>query len=384
MSVSIITFANLGQKKNHRTAGILPVIRIFSKKKKLVQVICQINKNSNIPGVVSATPFFIRYVVRAVEIVFHISLRRVHQNLLDYFAHIKLRQADIHLFHAGESFTRTFRRSRKFGAITVSIATISDLEKNQEIEDEEMKLLGIRDYETNAKQALKRCPDYKRFDYIIAYSDFVRKSYIEKGYPAEKIFTAYSDIPIPPIPLKKQNPSFKILYLAYISPRKGLHYLLEAWKDLQLPDAQLVIVGGYGRIPEQLKKQYEVAIDEDPRITRIGRTKDPSKYYEDASLFVFPSLYEGNPKVVMEAMTYEVPVITTDHAQSIIEDGKSGLVVPIRDVEALKEKIRFCYNNRDLADKIGRAGRKAMENKKPFGEAVFEIYQDILKREHNV
>ena len=109
--------------------------------------------------------------------------------------------------------------------------------------------------------------------------------------------------------------------------------------------------------------------------------RDPAPYYKEASIFVLPSLSEGNPRVVMEAMAHGLPVITTTNAQSVVEDGKSGFVVPIRDIAALKEKIAYLYNHRDTAEKMGQEARKVMENKKPFGEAVFEISQEILRRE---
>ncbi|MEX0935058.1 MAG: glycosyltransferase family 4 protein [Candidatus Paceibacterota bacterium] len=382
MSLSIITFANLGEKTNHRTAGIVPVINKFSEEGELKQVVCQINKNSQFPGTVSATPTLLRYIVRVFEKVFGISLRRVHQTLLDFFASIKLTDADVHLFHAGESFTRTLRKSKKSRAISVGIATISDLQKNKDIENKEMRLLGIEDYITDAESALRRCPEYRSFDYIIAYSDFVKASYIAKGFPRDKIYVAYSDIPLPPTPsFQKSEDTFKVLYVAYTSPRKGLHYLLEAWNKLTLPNLELIVVGGYGRMPDELKERCKKIIKNNPSIRWAGKSKNPSSYYQEASVFAFPSLFEGNPKVVMEAMSYGVPVITTNHAQSIVEDGKSGFVVPIRDVEAFAEKIRFYYENRNVAECMGREGRKAMENKKSFGDMVFEIYQKILARE---
>jgi alpha-maltose-1-phosphate synthase len=96
---------------------------------------------------------------------------------------------------------------------------------------------------------------------------------------------------------------------------------------------------------------------------------------------VFPSLTEGFGRVTLEAMACGIPVITTENARGIVEDGKTGFVVPIRDAKALAEKIQYLYDNREIASEMGRQARLAVEKKKPFGEAVYEIYQEILKRE---
>ncbi len=381
MSVSIITFANLGEKKNHRTAGTTPVIEKFAKEKDLVQVICQINKNYWFKNTVSATPTPVRWCIRIMEKLTNRPFRHLHLKALDFFAQFKLKKANLYIFHTGESLSRTIRRARKKGGISVSLATISDPRKNQEIEEEEMKLLGIEGFKTESADAVKRCPDYNKFDYVIAYSEFVRQSYIEKGYPVDRIFTAYSDTPLP-LPVDRDwQGKFKVLYVAYTSPRKGLHYLLDAWRELDLPDAELVLVGKYNKTPPMLRRRYEQAINSDPSITWVGRVKDPTPYYRQASVFVLPSLIEGNPYVVMEAMGHSLPVITTPHAQSLVEDGKSGYVVPIRDVKAIKEKIAHLYYHRDVAERMGQAGREIMKNKKEYGEAVYEICQNILKRQ---
>jgi glycosyltransferase involved in cell wall biosynthesis len=212
----------------------------------------------------------------------------------------------------------------------------------------------------------------------------VKETYVKSGFPAEKIFVAYSDIDTEKFDIPKKDretdDSFKALYVSHTSPLKGLHYLLEAWSQLKIKNRKLTIVGDF-KVPEKLRQKYLNIIDKDKTIQWVGYDKDVAKYYKRASIFVFPSLTEGNPKVVMEAMASGLPVITTDNAQSIVKDGESGFVVPIRDSEAIKEKIEFLYNNPDIRETMGRKARRAVENKKNFGEAVYEIYQEICKRE---
>ena len=169
--------------------------------------------------------------------------------------------------------------------------------------------------------------------------------------------------------------------MAYTAQLKGLHYLLEAWNALNLSNAELVLVGGYGDMPIELKRRYDASISRNSTIRWAGGSLAPEDHYHVSDTLVFPSLSEGFGKVTLEAMACGLPVITTENAKGIVEDGKTGFVVPIRDANALKEKIEYLYNHRDIAEQMGREARRAVEQKRPFGEAVYEIYQEILRRE---
>jgi glycosyltransferase involved in cell wall biosynthesis len=78
------------------------------------------------------------------------------------------------------------------------------------------------------------------------------------------------------------------------------------------------------------------------------------------SVFVLPSLADGFGMVVPQAMACGLPVIVTENvgAADIVRDGRSGFIVPVRDVEALCEKLRFLHENRDLAREMGRQARQ--------------------------
>jgi len=219
------------------------------------------------------------------------------------------------------------------------------------------------------------------FDYILTFSEFNKMTYVKAGFPEEKIFVASLDIPLDKILPRKEIKKFKVLYVAYTNPRKGLSYLLDAWESLDLPLAELILVGKYVGMPEEMIRYCDEIINRNPSIKWVGGTQDPWQYYQDASVFVLPSLSECYGKVTLEAMASGVPVIVSENARAIVEDGKTGFVVPIRDAKVIKEKIEHLYYHRDIAEKMGQEARKAVENKKSFGEEVFEIYQEILKRE---
>lgn len=386
MSVSILTFANLGKKRNQPTADILPVIDTFAESGALVQVICQIHKDFYFPQTISAVPWFIRYPIRFLERVFRVPIpRRFVETLFDTFAQVWLKPATVTFFHGGFFLPKTFRKAQNLKSITVDITRTAHLDRNAQIEREEMRRLGVDTYYGWRDQLSRASTHCNEFSYIIALSEFVKESYMRVGYPEEKIYLASPDIDtVRFTPASHPTERFRVVYAAYTTPLKGLHYLLDAWEQLSLTDAELVLVGGYGYMPEVVRRQYDARITRNPTVTWIESTTTPEVHFQSASVFVFPSLTEGFGRVTLEAMACGIPVITTENARGIVEDGKTGFVVPIRDANAIREKLEYLYQHQDVAQEMGREARRAVEAKKPFGEAVYEIYKDILKREGTV
>ncbi|MCD5381981.1 MAG: glycosyltransferase family 4 protein [Candidatus Pacebacteria bacterium] len=383
MSVSIVTKANLGEKKNLKTDGIMPVIAVFAKQKLLVQILCQMHTHFDVPNTHSYAPAWYRYVLRILEYIPGISMQGVRRFVPDALASMQLQCAAVVFVHPAAQFARVARKAKKRGSTTIGIATVAHPVFEAALYTKEYARFGVTFDACGRFDTLHAA--LASIDYIIAYSDFVKETYVQHGFPEEQIFVAYSDIPLPQkVPVRHTTGTFKVLFLAYATPRKGLQYLLEAWDMLDLPDAELVVVGGYGSeayTPKEFKTYCDAIIARNPSITWVGKVTDTTSYYRDASLFVFPSLSEGNPKVVMEAMAHGLPVITTPNAQSVVEDGVSGYVVPIRDVQALQEKITVCYTHRTATVHMGNAARNTMEQKKPFGEAVFAVYKKIISNQ---
>ena len=77
---------------------------------------------------------------------------------------------------------------------------------------------------------------------------------------------------------------------------------------------------------------------------------------DEADLFVLPSLEEGLARVMLEAMGCGLPIVATTNtgATDVVREGVEGFVVPIRDVEALREKIAYLYENPERREAMGR------------------------------
>ena len=196
-------------------------------------------------------------------------------------------------------------------------------------------------------------------DRIFVPSSFVQNSLLEAGVKQGIISVIPFGAPIDYFqPQPKEDPRFRALFVGRVGPRKGVHYLLQAWHELKFPDTELVLVG-INEFPQGWLDRYT------ENIRHISSLPHASlnQYYTSANVLVLPSLVEGLALVQLEAMACGIPLITTPNAggSDIVTDGVEGFIVPIRDVEALKEKLEWCYQHPlDLAE-MGRAARRKAE-----------------------
>lgn len=387
MSASLVTGANFGRKSNFRTSDMLPLIETLSASGELKQIVCQINAGSLYPGTVGAIPNVIRLPLRALEKYVGLSFSRDTQDrIFDYFAAWRLKKVDVTFIHGGFFMPRTVARARALGNIIVDISVNAEIASNSRLEHEELTRLGYPSYAGTYTRLLRETAPLLDLDYLLLMSEYTKQTYLEAGYPADRIFIAHIDVDTERFKPREraEGEPFRVLYLAFTQPLKGVHYLLDAWESLNLPNSELRIVGDYSAMPEELKRVYQERIKKNQTITQRPGTLSPETEFVHASVYVFPTLTEGFGRSALEALSCGLPVITTEHAPGIVKDGVTGYVVPIRDGAAIAQKIQYLYDHPDEAKRMGQAARQSVLGKKPFGKAVQEIYTEIMRREGKV
>jgi glycosyltransferase involved in cell wall biosynthesis len=146
-----------------------------------------------------------------------------------------------------------------------------------------------------------------------------------------------------------------VLAVARLDPQKGLGHLLVA--AAQVPDAIFALAGeGPARGP--LEKLADRLGTRD-RVRFLGERSDVADLLAACDVFVLPSLYEGLPISVLEAMAAERPVIATaiGGTDEVVIDGESGLLVPPAQPEAMASALRLLLASPDLRARFGAAGR---------------------------
>jgi alpha-maltose-1-phosphate synthase len=179
-----------------------------------------------------------------------------------------------------------------------------------------------------------------------------------------------------PGPPRPSGAPFRALFVGQLGRRKGLHHLLEAWKQLALPNAELLLAGYPNEDGKELLKRYEgfyrfLGFVSDDELRRLFRESD---------VFLLPSWSEGAANVVYEAMASGLPCIVSEGACSIVRDGADGYIIPWADVPALKTQIRRLYDDPERRAQMAASARARAEHYSwdHFGRRLTSVYDAII------
>jgi glycosyltransferase involved in cell wall biosynthesis len=167
----------------------------------------------------------------------------------------------------------------------------------------------------------------------------------------DKILTVPLGAP-PPLPKdslpSEPQPTLRVIYVGTVSVRKGAHYLLRAWERVAGPGMELHLYGAI-LLPDSVCKAA-LAGRNGGRIVFHGSipARQLGDVYEQSSVLVLPTLCDGFGQVVTDALAHGLPVITTSNAGAadIVEHGKSGLIIPAADEDALAAALEWCADHR--------------------------------------
>ena len=198
-------------------------------------------------------------------------------------------------------------------------------------------------------------------DLILVPSFYSMSSLINAGISESKIRHCPYGVDLQQFDQKKyyrKGGKFILLFVGAIIPRKGLKYLLESYSQLTLSDSELFLVGSMPAGGE-IFNQYKGLFKHVPFLLH----EELVSYYQNADVFVFPSLDDAFPLAVLEAMASGTPVIISENTgtKDVVRNGIDGFIIPVRNVDALKEKILFFYNNREKVEEMGRNARTQAE-----------------------
>jgi alpha-maltose-1-phosphate synthase len=269
-----------------------------------------------------------------------------------------LKDADIFLFYngCGLDSARWFRRN---GGIGIVEAVNSHVLVQEQILAEEHRRLALPWRRFNPREVRRRVAEVEEADYVLLPSTFVARSFLARGIPAQRLLQV-------PYPVQKiagaaesmrrserDEKVFRVLYVGSISVRKGLRYLIEAFRLFKHPKKELWIVGTTAN-PSGLE---DISLPEGTRFFGPLKGEALQDVYARATIFCLPSIEDGFGLVLIEALYYGLPIIATENTgiEDLLSDGKGGMVVPIRDVSAILDWLNL------LAEDGGLLERKRME-----------------------
>ena len=300
----------------------------------------------------------------------HHYYRPLKKGFLDYITSRLILKAGCDVFHGwNNQALRSIKAARKIKAtVIIDSGSIHRFSK-EEILDEEYRRFGLEVKKYLAYTREASIEELSLADYIFLISEFAKQTFIKAGFDDKKLFVMGRGVDLnrfAPDKLKKDK--FRVLFVGRICIRKGVQYLLEAWKGLDLKNAELLLVGNIEDNFRPILAKY----NDIKNIVFTGFLKKPEEAYKRSTVFAFPSLEEGGAKATYEAMASSLPQITTENSASVVRDGIDGFIIPIRDSKAMKEKILYFYEN---PESVARMAANALENIKHHS---WESYRNRL------
>lgn len=277
----------------------------------------------------------------------------VGDNLFDVFASRYAAECDV--FHAyNHHGLISMRRAARHGVPTVVERASAHIDVQHRLLREEFARHGQRFPRLKWPLEWKHAQEYEEADHVIVTSEFVKRTMLQEGIPAEKLSVIPLGVNLEAFrPRPKPDDTFRVMFAGVISLRKGLPYLLEAFNRLGVPDAELLLVGAVYPEMRAIMRRYEGTY----RLVGGVPQGELARLYNTASVFVMPSIEDGFGMVVAEAMASGTPVIVTENVGITVEDGQHGYVVPIRDAGAIHERLITLYEDEDLRRTLGENAR---------------------------
>jgi glycosyltransferase involved in cell wall biosynthesis len=273
-----------------------------------------------------------------------------------------LKDADVLLVRSGAGQSGAIRKARSNGLAIVTDHSIAHPDFMHRALREEFARFGLpAGYDSRSdlwKLVLRDCADA---DLLLVNSDFVKKTFVEQGYPADKVRVAYLGVREEFFDLKRDyriDGPVHILFTGNFDIRKGVRLLLEAIRCCRQSgvDLRLELLGNLGNAAPCLQPGDDVFFTHTPfaPLTQVATA------FTRADLFVFPTFAEGSSRSAMEAAAAGLPIITTENCGLPLEHEKSAIYVPANDVASLTEAIARVSSDEGLRASMGKNAMKTV------------------------
>lgn len=189
----------------------------------------------------------------------------------------------------------------------------------------------------------------------------------------------------------KKEGIFTFIFVGRIVGDKGINELVSAFAELhkKYEKTRLLLIGNLEQHLDPLKAETLNVIDKHISIESLGPKYGDEllAYYAASDCFVFPSYREGFPNTVMEAGAMGLPSIVTDinGSREIIMDGKNGVIIPSKDVEALYHAMEEMITNSDKTKEYTDNAREMIASRFERGfvcKCLYDFYEEICGINH--
>ena len=254
-------------------------------------------------------------------------------------------------------------RMRRLGGYYICDRASSHIRYQDEILREEYRRWNTEFEGVDPRVVQKEEAEYQAADVVALPSDFCYRSFVAKGVAPEKLrVIPYGGRLDRFSPVAQPEPeSFTVLFVGGVSIRKGVPYLLEAFKALKHPNKKLKIIGA---VQDEMREILRSQPLENVSFLGIVPNADLAKHYSTADVMVLPSLEEGLAYVMAEAMACGCPVIASVNtgAENLFTHEQEGFIVPIRSTSALIEGMEAIAQDQARTAQMRKQARRRIES----------------------
>jgi glycosyltransferase involved in cell wall biosynthesis len=223
--------------------------------------------------------------------------------------------------------------------------------------------------------------EYRLADHILCPSDFVARTFIEEGFPSEKLLRYQYGFDekrcYPETKPNSKRSGLTMLFAGGCAPRKGLHYALEAW--LRSPahkDGTFLVVGDF--VPGYAEKLSSMLTH--PSVQLLGYRKDLPDVMRQSDILVLPSIEEGSALVTWDGRGCGCVLLVSDCTGAPCKHMENALVHKAGDIDTLTKHITLLDADRDLLSKL-RKNSLSTTGQMTWSDAgvkLLQVYKDIL------
>lgn len=266
-------------------------------------------------------------------------------------------------------------------------AVLSFMEKYNSFTILASTFLGLHVFVSDRSNPLKKVPKSTEFLRKLTYkyaTGIIAQTQFAKDVLAAKINN--KNIRVIPNPVKEiQNyPDIAkeniILNVGRLVPEKGQKYLIEAFSKVKDKAGWRVVILGDGPLRSEIEEQVKI-LGLDKQVQFLGAVNNVDEWLARASIFVFPSISEGFPNALAEAMSAGLPCVSFDcnaGPRDLIENDVNGCLVEVGEVDELTLSIKNLMNDRD---KRKRFGKKSIKIKnKLLSSSIRDKYLRFVKK----
>ena len=280
----------------------------------------------------------------------------------------------------------TLKTATKLGIPTVLERCNAHTGFAMEVVQRECDRLGVtlppdHEHAYNAQKLSKEEEEYELADRLLCPSDFVMKTFLDRGYPAAKLARhqyGFDEKAFHPgSEPRNGKPGLTMLFVGVCAVRKGVHYALEAW--LNSPASQngtFLIAGEF--LPDYEQKLKPML--EHPSVQVLGHRNDVAELMRKSDILILPSIEEGSALVTSEARGSGCVLVVSEAAGAICRHMENALVHKVGDVSALAQYLTMLHEDRALLERL-RASSLATVGELTWtaaGRMLLDVYRETI------